>query len=88
MNTPQERLHHHVTGAMEREEAEPIVELCRYKGAWSYTGKTVESEPLPTEGAARVFLADAPRRAHKRILKEHDRTINDGKFFLHLIVLP
>lgn len=64
----------------------------RYKGAYSLGNKEVQSEPFPTLGAAQAWLhANAPRRKNgyfkrARILKEHDRGINDGVFFLHLIV--
>jgi hypothetical protein len=57
----------------------------RYKGAYSIRGKRVESDPLPTLEAADAFLAVAPKGARvKRVLMEHDTTINAGKFFLHL----
>jgi hypothetical protein len=66
---------------------------CRFKAVYWNKRRTlaasrdVESEPLPNEAAARAWLAqNAPKGAGMTILKEHDRTINDGKFFLHLIV--
>lgn len=66
---------------------------CRYKAVYWNKRRTltarrdVESEPLPTLEAARAWIAqNAPKGAGATILKEHDRTINDGKFFLHLII--
>ena len=66
---------------------------CRYKAVYRNKRRTltakrdVQSEPLPNEGAARAWLAqNAPRGSGQTILKEHDREINEGKFFLHLIV--
>lgn len=67
---------------------------CRYKAViWNKrhtlaAQRDIESEPLPTLGAAHAWLAQHDPHARKgaTILKEHDRTTNDGKFFLHLIV--
>lgn len=69
------------------------MKTCRYKAVYWNKRHTlaakrdVQSEPLPTLGAARAWLHEhAPKDSGQTILKEHDRTINDGKFFLHLII--
>lgn len=74
-----------ILGSIACRDCRHIYSQPRFKGAYRAGDRSIESSPLPTLEAADAFLAQAPANARvKRILKEHDRTINDGKFFLHL----